>query len=218
MLQNHSLIPFFSFLFTLKELCWYFAFPTTHGLIAVWHVLVSFCSYLLYHYQLLSLRPFIFQLNHIFRPGALNSCCIDIFIYQKLLLRMSLQQLVQPRSSGNAFSRRRADREMGGRQDNKVHSGKSPSNLNNTGGDYLADLFLISNYLSELLLSWLSPSNSFLFGRSEWQQSRRVWWSFTGSASIFYNISLRTSCGSPGERWVYVLRNISCGQHWKRYG
>eukprot|EP00268_Persea_americana_P028659 TRINITY_DN277_c0_g1_i2.p1 TRINITY_DN277_c0_g1~~TRINITY_DN277_c0_g1_i2.p1 ORF type:complete len:636 (-),score=152.69 TRINITY_DN277_c0_g1_i2:323-2230(-) len=45
---------------------------------------------------------------------------------------MSLQQLVQPRSSANAFGRRRADREMGGRQDNKVHSGKSPSNLNNT--------------------------------------------------------------------------------------
>ncbi|RWR95918.1 polyadenylate-binding protein-interacting protein 3-like protein [Cinnamomum micranthum f. kanehirae] len=45
---------------------------------------------------------------------------------------MSLQQLVPPRSSGNAFGRRRADREMGGRQDNKVHSGKSPSNLNNT--------------------------------------------------------------------------------------
>lgn len=47
---------------------------------------------------------------------------------------MNLQQVAQPRSFANGFGRRRGEREMGSRQDNKLQSGKSnPSRLPNAG-------------------------------------------------------------------------------------
>ena len=42
-------------------------------------------------------------------------------------IRMNMQQVAQPRSFANGFTRRRGEREMGSRQDNKLQSGKSNS-------------------------------------------------------------------------------------------
>lgn len=49
---------------------------------------------------------------------------------------MNLQQNVQPRSSINGYGRRRVDREIGPKPDNKMHAGKSaPGNVSHAGKD-----------------------------------------------------------------------------------
>ncbi|KAA8540254.1 hypothetical protein F0562_024183 [Nyssa sinensis] len=59
---------------------------------------------------------------------------LRLAIHCWLLWKMSLQQVVQPRSSSNGFGRRRVEREIGTRLENKSQSGKTnPSRLTNTG-------------------------------------------------------------------------------------
>lgn len=56
---------------------------------------------------------------------------------------MNLQQVAQPRSFSNGFARRRGEREMGSRQDNKVQSGKSNSSRLPNAGANLNLFFLL---------------------------------------------------------------------------
>lgn len=53
---------------------------------------------------------------------------------ERLLLRMNLQQTVQPKLSSNGFGRRRGGREVGPRLENKLQAGKAnPSRSTNSG-------------------------------------------------------------------------------------
>jgi hypothetical protein len=67
---------------------------------------------------------------------------------------MNLQQAVQPKLSANGFGRRRGEREVGTRLENKSQSGKSnPSRSTNTGEHLRPGLLSVLHYI--LLIQWL---------------------------------------------------------------
>lgn len=68
---------------------------------------------------------------------------------------MNVQQAVQPKLSANGFGRRRGDREVGTRLENKLQSGKSnPSRSTNTGEHLRPGLrsVLRTSFLTQLIV------------------------------------------------------------------
>ncbi|KAI4386939.1 hypothetical protein MLD38_004812 [Melastoma candidum] len=74
-----------------------------------------------------------------FREWRLSNSKFAEITGLKFLLRMSVQQFAQPKSSANGYGRREVEREGGSRVDNKLHSGKSSigkmANTHYSGGN-----------------------------------------------------------------------------------